>query len=1118
MADQTITTAVNYDSASISGLADGEALSINGGAVTIDADVRWNQQAAVFGNITLSSSLGGSLIIDGTKVWEVPFSASTGNVPTQAALGSNGVTGGTSGATGELTRVWATGSLTPATAGTAMPATGFIKLRSRTGNFQTGETITLPGGATVTASSAGRRSWINVVGREGRNVTIPRLGSLSVTGDWYDLGTTSGADDQTIQFPVADECPALQIETAAGSGIYEWWLNAGRRWVGHVQFPGQTVSGMTATTDATPRPPTTDAVGFISTGTTLKETATTAVHQTSVGIPANSVDTGIYTVRTYVRKDTRRWCYVGAFTNGGVDRYGVLVDFDASGAVVATPTVGSPTNTAHTVTAVGGGWYLVTVQISHAVFGSLMGGVIAASNSATPTYSGGVPSYAGSTTEGVTYSELQIVAPASTQYVESADERGKYFFSNPQTGVITFSQRTGRTAGVLPASGCKIRVPNLIMSSASPADFATNNQATTISNRTGLLTTAGGALSISTATWNWNLSATSPFSVSVANVAAATLSFSTVASTVSITNCGVGLSRDANPGTAISVASSPSGTTISDTRFCGIGQISICSAATLTRCRGEQFGLQGSVLRASSANAYNIVNSSNVTLTDCVAIGGTATIATCVGVTVSSLVYAERIIGQTTNLNSTGATAIIVSTSCTNIRVNGFANVPGLTNVHPFFAIVNVTTNCNGVDIRNIGTAAAPYNCGSANQTGVIVSIASTCFNIALRRLYAINTRTATISSVNSSQGVRLYNVWGDAADSQSHAAIDMICQGCRWSNASSVQSAVYGLHWEDAYTGTTSGRLTISGNEPLTGTVDQCAATFGQNAGFTSGGSIAMPNLTDAVTWTMPYYAIGHVGIAQYTYGASATETWTLTGTNAQNFELDYAIDTGGGFGAWKFLLDIARQSSGGASGTNTITLTAADVTAMTRKPTVGDLIQTANGRIPAGTTITGVSGASGNVLTLSSNFASAVGGSELVYVWKDIASEVISPTTGYRLRVRARVNTAASGNLFSFLRIPFDTTATAQQAQYPLPGSSLTVNGLVANSRVKVARVDTGATLSQNSTAGTSLTFDLPYEGAVRVEARNASGSPAYRPWASIATVSNSSPVTITALQEAD
>lgn len=236
MANQTITTAVNYDAASISGLLNGETITCNAGSLlTINADVRWNQQAAVLGSLSMQSS--GSFLIDGTQVWEVPFSASTGNVPTQAALGSNGVTGGTSGATGELTRVWATGSLTPAAAGGAMPATGYIKLRSRTGNFQNGETITLPGGATVTASGAGQRSWIHVVGAENTFAQVGSLtGTYDLTGDWYELGTTNGADDQTFQFPVADTCPAIWVETAAGSGVYEAWLCAGDRWGTATQF------------------------------------------------------------------------------------------------------------------------------------------------------------------------------------------------------------------------------------------------------------------------------------------------------------------------------------------------------------------------------------------------------------------------------------------------------------------------------------------------------------------------------------------------------------------------------------------------------------------------------------------------------------------------------------------------------------------------------------------------------------------------------------------------------------------------------------------------------------------------------------------------------------------
>lgn len=119
MANQTLTTTANYDEAAVTGLLNGETISVNGGNLTINSDVRWAQNAAVIGNLTISSTLGGSVTITGATVWEIAFDASSGNVPTTNAYGSNGVTGGTSGATGELLRVWATGSLTPSAAGGA---------------------------------------------------------------------------------------------------------------------------------------------------------------------------------------------------------------------------------------------------------------------------------------------------------------------------------------------------------------------------------------------------------------------------------------------------------------------------------------------------------------------------------------------------------------------------------------------------------------------------------------------------------------------------------------------------------------------------------------------------------------------------------------------------------------------------------------------------------------------------------------------------------------------------------------------------------------------------------------------------------------------------------------
>jgi len=83
-------------------------------------------------------------------------------------------------------------------------------------------------------------------------------------------------------------------------------------------------------------------------------------------------------------------------------------------------------------------------------------------------------------------------------------------------------------------------------------------------------------------------------------------------------------------------------------------------------------------------------------------------------------------------------------------------------------------------------------------------------------------------------------------------------------------------------------------------------------------------------------------------------------------------------------------------------------------------------------------------------------------------------------------------------------------------ISGAELIVTNLVSGSRIKIVRTDTGSVLENVIEAGTSRTFSLTYTGEVRVEARNASGTPAYKPWFTIINVGAGA--TVTALQEID
>ena len=723
MANQTVTTVENYDSAAISGLLNGETLTINGGSVTIDADVRWNQQAAVFGAVTLSATLGGSFLIDGTQVWEVPFSASSGNVPTQAALGSNGVTGGTSGATGELTRVWATGSLNPAAAGGAMPATGFIKLRSKTGTFQSGETITLPGGATVTASGAGRRSWIHVVGRgattgTASRLTIPRLGIFEAEGDWYELGETDGTDDQTFQFPVADACPAIWIETAPASGTYEIWLNSEARW-GH--------------------------------------------------------------------------------------------------SVIAT-----------------------------------------------------------------------------------GDKRGQYFGMDNATGVITIAARTGNTAGLKPASGCKVRIPNIIMSQANGTapDYNANILPASTTSRYSFTTTSAGSVIMSKVSCNWLTATSAAFEVDISDsgLAGPSISFTNTGTTVTLNNVGIGV-VDAISGTTLTIGASYGGGSLTDVFLArrvtiSNGQnVNITDAAnfTLTRVRSDILGAAGGV-PISSHLAFILARVSNSTMTDCVAVGGIGVaLQPAFGVDLTGFKFASRSIG-TTQTTDTSA-AFSTNSGSTDIYIDGFENFDGIANVHPYTNIIVSATGVDGLEIRNIGTPSAPYNMGTANPCSVILT-ASVSRNVVMRRVYVENTRTGLYTTANTIQGFQTYNVWGDAADAQNILAVNATVRGGRYTNGVLGQSAVYGTHWQDGFTSTTAGRLVIACNEPTADAASQCSFTLDTalGSGFTSAGNVSMTQLTDVVEWTMPYFMLGVTGFAN-----SAP---TITGTNANNHTLEFQYDLNDGNG----------------------------------------------------------------------------------------------------------------------------------------------------------------------------------------------------------------------------
>jgi len=224
----TISTTTNLDQ--ITGYSDGEAYTLNQQAnLTIDSHNRYSQNGTILGTISYSSLYDGGINIDARETWWIPFDASSGNVPALSTYGTTDVEVSSVGV-GEFLGIWANlGDSAPMTAGTALPTTGYVKLRKKTGTIADNDTLTFTNNsATVTVNSAtgGQRGWLLVHAKVGYFLDCGGFANyFNMYGDWFELGVSDGSNSQTFQHFCETAPAAVQVETGNGTGVYEWYWN-----------------------------------------------------------------------------------------------------------------------------------------------------------------------------------------------------------------------------------------------------------------------------------------------------------------------------------------------------------------------------------------------------------------------------------------------------------------------------------------------------------------------------------------------------------------------------------------------------------------------------------------------------------------------------------------------------------------------------------------------------------------------------------------------------------------------------------------------------------------------------------------------------------------------------
>jgi len=232
MATFTITSTRNFDSIDFVSRTGSDTYNITGaGKLIINTDTRYCLNSdATKGNMGILAidrfTTGGEIFVDGTSVRIIPFSSGGGLVPAIGTTISQGAT------TSALLGVFPNLASPPTAAAAAMPASGWIKVKDKVGNYSSGALT----GITATATGPDRVGWIEVVAAQSINFAFADNGTFRASGDWFTLPgdpslgggdlLTTGLDSTTYQIPASlaeTYWGGVWVETGPGTSVYKFF-------------------------------------------------------------------------------------------------------------------------------------------------------------------------------------------------------------------------------------------------------------------------------------------------------------------------------------------------------------------------------------------------------------------------------------------------------------------------------------------------------------------------------------------------------------------------------------------------------------------------------------------------------------------------------------------------------------------------------------------------------------------------------------------------------------------------------------------------------------------------------------------------------------------------------
>lgn len=1030
MATYTITTPVNIDS--LAAKVGSDIYNINGGYLTVDQHTRYgtNQNtSAAMGNITLSATLGGTVEFNSTKVRLIPYNTGSGVVPAYDTTISQG------GASGILLGVYSSLTTAPVTVGAAMPSSGYILIRQWNSVSYTIGALT---GIGATATDVDGPGWLEIVGVDASTVTVSRLNLFKVRGDYYDfLGvTTSGNKSTTYQIPSNGTlvyCGGVEVETAVGSGIYEFFPNAGSRtallaniatdsargswcWIstaGEITFGND---GTNSTGAYTP-----------SAGRKLRIPNIFFTCCTSASKTVNSVPHATLATRCEF-----------AVTGGG------NVDIDTANVnwwlnlnqpfSVDLNNVSTFTNV--TLTECASAFTLNNVGIGQEAANSQFGLVM--------NYN-----FAGGTMSNCTWTRATLAS--SGNYIVSMTDC---------TNLTTTNEKS----------------LSLIKSANASSGTATITRVTN-STWTDCVFGGGGRTVLTTCT-NVTFTNTGYFdnisSITLATIPMYMFEIGTVTTQFTVDGvhfCGLKLVQPYNGIVSIGAAG------CADIKIRNIGTYN--DPVDLGDVRQDQVAWSRVTTTATVTKVgHGLVVGSRFY----VPVSSVVAAITVGAKTVLATPTADTFTFACLNAGATSGTISYFPTVCSNFVVlasSAAANRVKIQRCYVPHTATNLFTGDNSsknITIENvISDYLNPFLTPMLNLSMRGVSgLPPLTAQVACYGTHWLDTFSADVTQNLSSQS------WSRVTTVCTVTSVDHKLRTGHFINvnvSSNTAAIALGIKTitvldSDTFTftcvnsGSTSGTITfrtvidkisILMNEATADTSSQYTDIVGTTS-FTSAGTLVMPAVNDSITFVMPDYLLGHTSFP--------IQEAVMVGGTISNFKLEYAIDNGSGFGGWNNLY-YTRAGGSGSNGATTFTVT--DATGVA----VGDYVWGTN--IGGNAVVTNVSS---NTITVDNPNIGTVSG---VIRFNHLRSETGIVSTGFKLKVKITTTTANVQGISS-LTIFTDTDNTSRALQYPLDtvSASLYLYGMEVGTEVRVYRTsDDFAIAGVESTIGDDFTYNYTWSG---------------------------------------